>query len=171
MAANEPRAELDERFSSPGAEPRPWSQVVDLLEQSEIFWLSTVRRDGRPHVTPLPAMWLDGALHFCTGPGEQKAKNLESNPQCVLTTGGNAFRAGVDVVVEGAAVRVEDNARLHRLAAMWQQKLDWPFEVVDGGFRDPAPAGADLAYVFAVAPRKVLAFGKGEPYSQTRYRF
>ncbi len=48
-----------------------------MLEASEIFWLSTVRRDGRPHVTPLPAMWLDGALHFCTGPEEQKAKNLE----------------------------------------------------------------------------------------------
>jgi hypothetical protein len=25
--------------------------------------------------------------------------------------------------------------------------------------------------VFAVAPAKILAFGKGEPFSQTRYRF
>lgn len=171
MAENEPRTELDERFSSPGAEPLPWSKVVDMLQRSEIYWLSTVRRDGRPHVTPLPAMWLDGALHFCTGPAEQKAKNLDSNPQCVLTTGGNAFRSGVDIVVEGRAVRVEDDGLLRRLAAVWQEKLDWPFDVVEGGFRDPDPGGADLAYVFAVAPQKVLAFGKGEPFSQTRYRF
>ena len=45
------------------------------------------RGDGRPHVTPLPAVWSDGALHFCTGPTEQKGVNLAANPACVLTTG------------------------------------------------------------------------------------
>ncbi len=38
------------------------------------------------------------------------------------------------------------------------------------GFADPGSGGAHLAHVFAVIPEKVLAFGKGEPYSQTRYR-
>ena len=178
MSSMEPTAELDERFSSAGAAPRPWSEVVTVLGQAEIFWLSTVRRDGRPHVTPLPAMWLDGSLHFCTGPGEQKATNLQTNPQCVLTTGTDRYRSGLDVVVEGNAVRVTDESQLRRLAAMWESKLGWPFEVADGAFRDrtPAVAGAEsdvrgTAYVFAVAPRKILAFGKGEPFSQTRYRF
>ena len=46
-------------------------------------------------------------------------------------------------------------------------KLDWDFEVIDGGFRDPA---GRLGLVFGVTPAKVLAFGKN-PYSQTRYRF
>jgi general stress protein 26 len=176
--STEPTVELDERFSSAGATPRPWSEIVDVLEHSEIFWLSTVRRDGRPHVTPLPAMWLDGALHFCTGPGEQKARNLAANPQCILTTGGNAFLSGLDVVVEGRASRVTDEASLERLAAMWQSKLDWGFDVVDGAFRErPSESPGEeseprgTAHVFAVAPDKVLAFGKGEPFSQTRYRF
>jgi general stress protein 26 len=171
MVEREPTVELDERFSSQGAQPRPWSEVRDAIDQAEIFWVSTVRSDGRPHVTPLPAIWLDGALHFCTGPDEQKAKNLATNRQCVLTTGGNAFRSGVDIVIEGTAQRVEDEGQLRQLAGLWRSKLDWPFDVVDGGFRDPDPQGASLAYVFAVAPRKVLAFGKGEPFSQTRYRF
>lgn len=178
MAVLEPTAQLDGRFSSAGAVARPWSEVADALERAEIFWLATVRRDGRPHVTPLPAMWLDGSLHFCTGPGEQKAKNLESNPRCVLTTGTDRFRSGLDVVVEGSAVRVTDESLLRRLAAMWESKLGWPFDVVDGGFRDRSSETADAqadapgpAYVFAVAPSKVLAFGKGEPFSQTRYRF
>jgi general stress protein 26 len=178
MSVAEPTAELDGRFSSAGATARPWSEVVDALEQAEMFWLSTVRRDGRPHVTPLPAMWLDGSLHFCTGPGEQKAKNIETNPQCVLTTGTARYLSGLDVVVEGTAVRVTDESLLRRLAAMWESKLNWPFEVADGGFRERTPdtAGDGLdargsAYVFAVAPWKVLAFGKGEPFSQTRYRF
>jgi nitroimidazol reductase NimA-like FMN-containing flavoprotein (pyridoxamine 5'-phosphate oxidase superfamily) len=178
MTATEPTAELDERFSSKGATARPWSEVVAAIEVAEIFWLSTVRGDGRPHVTPLPAIWLDGALHFCTGPGEQKAKNLAANAHCVLTTGTNAFLSGLDVTVEGDAVRVTDERKLERLAALWQSKLGWPFEVVDGGFREQSSeiAGEEFdargtAHVFAVAPTKVLAFGKGEPFSQTRYRF
>lgn len=178
MSVAEPIAELDERFSSGGATARPWSDVQRALEQAEIFWLSTVRRDGRPHVTPLPAIWLDGRLHFCTGPREQKAKNIEANPRCVLTTGSDRFLSGLDVVVEGSAVRVTDEPLLHRLAGLWESKLNWPYEVVDGAFRErsSAIAGAEfdargVAHVFSVSPSKVLAFGKGEPFSQTRYRF
>jgi Pyridoxamine 5'-phosphate oxidase len=173
-----PIAELDPRFSSEGATPRPWAEVQGAIEAAEIFWLSTVRGDGRPHVTPLPAMWLDGALHFCTGPAEQKARNLDGNPRCVLTTGSDRFLSGLDIIVEGEAVRVTDHSRLERLAAMWLDKLGWPFDVVDGAFRDRNPGTADPggsepdpAFVFGVAPTKVLAFGKGEPFSQTRYRF
>jgi hypothetical protein len=40
--------------------------------------------------------------------------------------------------------------------------------VGDGEFRDPQ---GRHGLVFRVAPAKVLAFGKGEPFSQTRYRF
>jgi Pyridoxamine 5'-phosphate oxidase len=38
----------------------PWDDVLAAIDRAEIFWPSTVRADGRPHVTPLPAMWLDG---------------------------------------------------------------------------------------------------------------
>lgn len=121
-----------------------------------------MRRDGRPHVTSLPAIWLDGTLHFCAGSNEQKAKNLESNPRCILTTGTNQLRSGLDVVVEGAAARVTNKAQLERLAARWKSKLGWPFEVAEGAFRD---AAGRRGLVFGVAPTKVLSFGKGEPYS------
>lgn len=174
-----PTAELDARFSEPGAAARPWADVLDVVQHAEIFWLSTVRPDGRPHVTPLPAMWLDGGLHFCTGPDEQKARNLDRNPACALTTGTDRFRTGLDVVAEGRAERVTDDALLRRLAEMWLTKLDWRFEVVDGRFHDPQPPGTDgeggepgvTALVFRLVPTKVLAFGKGQPYTQTRYRF
>lgn len=169
MQAIEPTAELVEEFSEPDATARPWPEVAAELASAEMFWLSTVRRDGRPHVAPLPAMWDDGRLHFCTGAGEQKAKNIEANTHCVVTTGTNAFRSGLDVVVEGTASRVTDHATLQRLAAMWKDKLDWVFEVGDGVFQDADEGGQAL--VFAVTPSKVLAFGKGSPYSQTRYRF
>ena len=164
----EPTAELNEGFSDPDATARPWADVVEVLASAEIFWLSTVRRDGRPHVTPLPAVWLDGALHFCSGADEQKTKNLGSEPRCILTTGTNRLRSGLDVVVEGTAERVTDAAQLGRLAERWKAELDWDFTVGDGEFRDPE---GRHRLVFRVAPAKVLAFGKGEPFSQTRYRF
>ena len=47
-------------------------------------------------------------------------------------------------------------------------ELDWDFEVADGAFRDTE---GRRGLVFGVTPTKVLSFGKGEPYSQTRYRF
>lgn len=166
---SQPREQYVPEFSEPGSTAVPWATVERVLRESEMFWLSTVRGDGRPHVAPLPAMWLDGKPHFCTGAHEQKARNLASNPHCVLTTGSSSYRSGLDVVVEGTATQLSDEAVLHRLARMWQEKLDWPFEVVDGQFRDPGTE-THRAPVFAVTPTKVLAFSKA-PYSQTRYRF
>jgi len=167
MTGSEPTAHLVEEFSQPDATARPWSEVAAVLESSEMFWLSTVRRDGRPHVAPLPAMWLDGRLHFCTGADEQKAKNIEANANCAITTGTNSYRSGLDVIVEGTAERVTDHGTLTRLSALWQDKIDWLFEVGDGVFLN-TQADGHPALVFAITPSKILAFGKA-PYSQTRY--
>ncbi len=168
LPETEPIAELNDDFSEPGAQAPPWADVAEVLSESEMFWLSTVRRDGRPHVAPLPAIWLDGTLYFCTGAQEQKTRNLQSSPRCVLAAGANQFRSGLEVVVEGTAVRVTGLALLQRLAAIWKAKLDWDFEATDSGFLDPGDR-TGLVLVFGVVPAKILAFGKS-PYSQTRYR-
>lgn len=166
--------ELDARYSDPDTEPVPWGDVVRALEGAQLTWVTTVRDDGRPHVTPLVAVWLDDALHFATGPHEQKARNLAANPHVVLTTGCNRWDEGLDVMVEGEAERVTDRALLERLAAMWAQRWDgrWRFSVGAGGFThdvDDYQSGAEPALVFAVRPTAVLAFGKGQ-FTHTRYR-
>jgi nitroimidazol reductase NimA-like FMN-containing flavoprotein (pyridoxamine 5'-phosphate oxidase superfamily) len=112
----EPATTLDARFSDPGAVATPWEETRRVLETAELFWISTVRADGRPHVTPLVAVWLEDALYFCTGATEQKAINLRQNSHVILTTGCNQWDRGVDVVVEGDAVQVTDNHTLERLA-------------------------------------------------------
>jgi general stress protein 26 len=163
-----PATSLDSRFGQPGAAPTSWDDTLRVIETAELFWITTVRADGRPHVTPLPAVWLDGALHFSTGAAEQKAVNLRTNRHVALTTGRDDWDRGLDVVVEGDAVQVTDDATLHRLAAAWRTKWDgsWQFDVRDGAFRHDHGE----ALVFAVAPVKVLAFGKGT-FSHTRHRF
>src|SRR5437763_15807789 len=114
-----PRTILDERFSEAGAEPTDWGFTLGALESAELFWLSTVRVDGRPHVTPLVAVWTEDRLHFCTAPEAQKPLNLQHHPHVVLTTGCNMWDEGLDVMVEGEAVQVTDHTTLRRLADAW----------------------------------------------------
>jgi nitroimidazol reductase NimA-like FMN-containing flavoprotein (pyridoxamine 5'-phosphate oxidase superfamily) len=163
-----PRTELDSRFSDPDAQPTSWEQTLAEIKRAELFWISTVRADGRPHVTPLVAVWLDDALHFCTGPDEQKALNIAADPRVALTTGANDWQSGLDVVIEGEAIRVTGADELHQLAEAWAQKWDgrWHYQVGRDGFRHDA----ETVVVFAVRPSKVLAFAKGS-FSHTRHRF
>ncbi len=67
MAVTDPTAELDPQFSSDGVSPTLWAEARERLEKAEVYWLSTVRPDRRPHVTPVLSVWLDGAL-YATSP-------------------------------------------------------------------------------------------------------
>jgi general stress protein 26 len=168
MPDKRPVAELDKRYSSDGAPPTEWAEASRRLEEAMLYWLSTVRPDGRPHVTPLLSVWLDGALYFCTGPSERKAKNLAQNSHCILTTGSNSLDEGLDLVVEGDAVKVSDDNKLRPVATAYESKYgsDWHFDVRDGAFY----GDGGEALVYEVAPTTAFGFRKGQ-YSQTRWRF
>ena len=159
---------MDVRFGDPAASAPPWSEVERLLTDAELYWLTTVRADGRPHVTPLVGVWHEGAFAFCTGVGEQKHVNLEQSPLVAITTGTNGWKAGTDVVVEGTAVRVTGRDRLLPLADAWILKYgeDWAWDADDEGFTD---GDGSRPWVYVVAPSKVIAFGK-DPHAQTTYR-
>src|SRR6188472_2783440 len=157
----QPVTELDARFSDPAAVATDWDETRCALEEAELFWIATVRADGRPHLTPLVAVWLDDAIYFATGFGEQKAVNLRTNQNVILTTGCNEWERGLDVVVEGEAVQVIDDSVLEQLAEAWAAKWDgrWAYEVRQRSFWHEG--GSDAVLVFAVKPAKVLAFAKG----------
>ena len=169
MAHKEPVAELHEQFSSDGAALTPWAEARPRLEKAEVFWLSTVRRDGRPHVTPMVSVWLGGALYFCTGPTERKAQNLARNSHCIMTTGCNALSEGLDLVVEGDAAMVRDEAILQRVADTFAAKYDSPFRFTVRDFAFYGEGGEALVY--EVTPTKAFGYGRGERFSATRWRF
>ena len=164
----QPTAIIDARFSDPSADATPWSEAERALTQAELYWITTVRRDGRPHVTPLVGVADGGIVHFTTGLEEQKARNLEHNDRVAITTGNNTWDRGLDVVVEGRAVRVTDQESLQQIAAAYVATYGsaWEFEVGDGVFRH---GGAHDAAVFRIEPDKILAFAK-EPHAQTTFR-
>ena len=166
-----PATALDQRYSAPDAQPVSWADTQRLLEAAETSWISTVRADGRPHVTPLVAVWSDGALYFHTGAGEQKFRNLQANPYVVLTCGSSAWDRGTDVVLEGKAVHVTDEAVLTRVAQAYADRWDgrWQLEVRDGHFADKDEGWP--SEVFQVIPAKAFAHAKGDPFGATTHRF
>jgi general stress protein 26 len=167
-----PATSLDQRYSDQKAVAVGWEVTLQILQSAELFWISTVRADGRPHVTPLVAVWADDAIHFHTGAREQKFANLRANPHVVLTTGCNRWDGGVDVIVEGTAAPVTDHAKLERLAVQWAAKWDgrWQLDPSDGGFRNRSENDL-LSRAFTVTPTKIFACAKGDPFGHTRYKF
>jgi general stress protein 26 len=162
---NEPITTIDPRYSGPNTVATPWEETRRVLETARLFWLSTVRADGRPHATPVVAVWLDNALHFSTGDTEQKATNLRGNPHVLLTTG-CTWNEGLTVVLEGDAIQTTDNEVLKRLAEAWTTKWDgrWQFQVGEGVFSSEE---CDIL-VFSVKPTRVFAFAPG---NHTRHQF
>lgn len=161
---------LDTRFSD-ATEPVDWARVNDALAAAELYWFTSVREDGRPHVAPMVGVWvdLDGtpAFVFCTGPGEQKARNIAGRAAPVaVTTGVNTWKAGMDVVVEGTAERVTGRDTLTAVADAYRAKYgdDWDFPNDDEVFNP----GEGAAYVYRVAADKIIAFAKS-PHGQTTF--
>ncbi|NNC11609.1 pyridoxamine 5'-phosphate oxidase family protein [Planctomonas sp. JC2975] len=171
----EPITTIDRRFSMPQARPTSWADTEQILLDAQMSWISTVRADGRPHVTPLVAVWLDGALYFTTGFHEQKYRNLQANPYVVVTTGNATWNGGVDAIVEGKAVPLHDEIELTRVAAAFGGKWDgdsWHYSVENGHFAQHDAGSNDgvESEVFKVTPTKVFAQAKGN-FGQTRHRF
>ncbi|MER7747969.1 pyridoxamine 5'-phosphate oxidase family protein [Streptomyces bacillaris] len=181
MTPRQPTTELDARYSSalnprPGAEnvtATDWAEAQRRLRDAEVFWITTVRVDGRLHVTPLMAAWHDGTLFFSTGPGGQKARNLAGNAHCALTTGHGSLAGGLDIVVEGTAEQVTDPARQDEAIAAVEAQYGDHITSPEGaffGFGDSIREGRDL--LFAVAPVTAYGFGHdGQVFSHTRYTF
>ncbi|SNR80074.1 pyridoxamine 5'-phosphate oxidase family protein [Actinomadura mexicana] len=168
MFDREPDAELGP-FSSPEAQATPWASASAVLGDAEVFWLSTVRPDGRPHVTPLLAAWSLGGMCFTTGAQERKARNLEHDPRCVLTTGTNAL-TGVDVVIEGLASVVVERSEREQAVADFERKYGAHLTSPEGTWYrlGEAVIAGDVG-LYRVAPTVGFAFGKLPAFSQTRY--
>jgi general stress protein 26 len=168
---------IDPRYGDASATAPAWDEIERLFIDAQLYWIITVRRDGRPHAVPLVGVWHDGAFAFCTGAEEQKHRNLDSNPQVAVTTGStgaNGWASGKDVVVEGRAMRVTAPEALHELADAWFAKYgdDWKFEVRGQEFFELSDSGGSTgggARVYQVAAHKVIAFG--DVHGQTTYRF
>jgi hypothetical protein len=154
-------------------EPLPWKRARDLLEAGALAeaasFLGTVRADGRPHSARIGAAWYDGDVYFQTGRQTRKARNLEVNRACTLSTS----LTGIDLVVEGLAERITAGSTLEAVAAVWRGG-GWAAEVSGDGIVAPynAPGtGRPPWRVYRVAAHTVFGVATAKPYGATRWRF
>jgi PPOX class probable F420-dependent enzyme len=164
-----------------GLPPVEWNGVVEKLHarsapapdamNSRTTWLTTVNEDGSPHVTPVGAMWMDGAFWFQTGSSTRKARNVERDPRCSVAV---SIR-DADVVIEGDATRVREPDALARIAKAWADN-GWPAEPDPTGPGITAPFNAPLQgpppwNVYRIEPRTALVAGAADEGGLTRFRF
>src|SRR4051794_28211920 len=106
---------------APGTDTIPWTRPLGLLDggafrDGAAAFLGSVRPDGRPHSARIGAAWYDGHVYFQTGRQTRKARNLEVNPACTLSTS----LTGIDLVFEGVAERVAEGPTLEAVAPGWR---------------------------------------------------
>jgi len=165
------RAVTQKNLDIYGDAPIPWSRALEQLDGGAegTFWLATTRPDGRPHIAGIGALWLDGRIYVVIGADTRKGRNLADNPSCALSVS----LKGLDLVIEGTAVKVSDDATLRRLAKKYADQ-GWPVKAEDGAFIAPysAPsAGPPPWDLWEVTPLTAFGVATAAPNGATRWRF
>jgi len=133
----------------------PWEWARERLAKSHNYLLVSVRPNGAPHVMPVWGVWLEEAFYFSTAESSRKARNLQRNPKCVVTTE-NAEEA---VIVEGVARRLADDKIPQQAPIDYKAKYGWAL--------DPK-----IGPVIMVRPQVVFAMPeKLFPKAATRWQF
>jgi len=61
-----------------------WEWVVEQMTNSENYWLSSVRSDGRPHVVPRWGAFIENKLYYDGSPKTRHSQNIIENPHVSL---------------------------------------------------------------------------------------
>jgi len=132
-----------------------WSYVRDRLETAENYWTATTNPDGRPHVTPVWGVFVDGALYVDGIPTSRWSRNLQANPAISIH-----LESGTDVVIADGFIEdlVTDEATGKRVVDAWNAKY---------GRLAPHPATDGI---IRVQPRSVRAWTRF-PHDATVWRF
>src|SRR4051794_17195888 len=120
--------------------PLEWAPIAARLDEGftqapgsggpdrHTCWLATIDPDGRPHITGVGALWVDGAFWFETGERSRKGRNLARDPRGTISVAARDF----DLVVDGTAQKVTEPAIVAAMAERWAAD-GWPVEVDASG--------------------------------------
>ena len=165
------------------AETTSWEVARTRLanpEQSRTCWLATTRPDGRPHLMPVIAFWIDGAMHIVAGEGTQKARNIAADGRCAIATGSTTLPS-LDIVIEGRAEPLTDHDAVRHVAEFLKDQ-GWPLEPRGDKVEGPnAPTAGPSPYtIFRIVPSRVFGlpgmtgmeqFDPGDLPKPTRWDF
>ena len=121
----------------------PFEWAEERLRDARNYWVGTVGPDGRPHLMAVWGVWMEHQFVFSTGRKSRKARNLASEPRCVIAPEG----AAEEIVVHGRAREIPFN---DRFVDAYRAKYDFDVST----FADEP--------VFAVTPETVIGLIEAE---------
>jgi nitroimidazol reductase NimA-like FMN-containing flavoprotein (pyridoxamine 5'-phosphate oxidase superfamily) len=136
----------------------PWSHAEGRLQESQYYWIATIRPNGHPHVTPLWGVWIESAFYFDGASETRWAQNLAQNAAMTL----HLERGDDVVIVEGEAellASVTDPGLAARIVADWDRKY---------GRLHPDPAGDGI---FRLRPHTARAWSTPMLTDSTSWTF
>ena len=107
-------------YGTVGAKRLPWTWAHQRLVSAMVYWLTTVRPDGSPHVRPVDGNWVDDALFVGGSPKAGWIRNLAGDGRATIHL---PDVQGV-VIIEGAARQVVPDERLADRLATGAKKYE-----------------------------------------------
>jgi general stress protein 26 len=130
-----------------------WRTIEARLGRELTVWVATVRYDGRPHLTPVWYIWLEGRIYIAISEDSVKFANLRNN-QAVSVALPDSDKV---ILLEGEA-HVPDRSKTDRLGEYFFNKYEWDFRYDET---------ADWRLV-EITPHKILTWGDGYDAEGTR---
>jgi general stress protein 26 len=120
--------------------------------------LGTTRPNRSPHMMPVWGVLMDNVFYFSSGEKSRKARNLRSNPKCVVSIENQDNKEAI--ILEGAAEKVSEKTLAKRFKEAYQAKYKYDMSA----FNEP---------IYAVRPRVVFAFSAYGDFggTATRWKF
>jgi hypothetical protein len=141
-----------------------WEHVNEALKSALNYWIATTSHDGRPHVRPVWAAWVDNILYFDGHPATGWGRNINRDPRISVQV-----EAGEDaIIVEGIVVDIPQAPAglAERLAVEFDNKYKSKY----GHTSDPEPWKE--RGLFSLHPQKILAWNVVQfSASPTRWQF
>lgn len=139
----------------------PWSHVVQRMQDSVNYWISTANQAGQPHATPVWGVWLEGKFYFDGSPKTRRGRDLADNPRVSihLEDGTSA------VILEGKAHEIKEPplGLREKLSAAYSAKY------AERGY-EPGPETWESGGVYLFSPHVAFAW-TDFPKDTTRWHF
>ena len=106
--------------------PARWRTLVARLGREMTIWITTVRGDGRPHMTPVWYVWLEERIYIAIGVDSQKFRNLRGNQSVAL-----ALPDTEKVIILEGEAHVAERRVAEKLGQHFFDKYEWDFRYDD----------------------------------------
>ena len=137
-----------------------WSDVSKELEDAPVYWVASVRPDGRPHVIPRDGVWVDDAWYYGGSDESVHNRNIQSNPELSMHIG-DGMKA---IIVEGNAEKSTPEREVaERMAEQHNRKYSHYGEIA-------TPEGYMKEPTLCLKARRILAW-TFLPEDATRFTF